>query len=97
MNARSSKLFSHRDRDLAVPLTRLKTSLRARSAEDQRMLVDRIRSEFVEMQGFSPTLEQAMRLFHFSEVECLEVLIALVEEGFLHVAADGRYRIKRRG
>jgi DNA-binding IclR family transcriptional regulator len=78
-----------------MPLTPLKASLRSRSLEGNRHLVDRIRSEFGEMQGFSPTLQQAVRLFHLSESECYAVLVTLVEEGFLRESADGRYRLGR--
>ena len=56
-------------------------------------LADRIRGEFLEMRGFSPTLEQAKRLFHLSEDVCRDVLAALVTEGFLHVEHDGRFRL----
>jgi hypothetical protein len=77
-----------------MPLTPLKASLRSRSPESSH-LVDRIRSEFGEMQGFSPTLQQAVRLFHLSESECYAVLVTLVEEGFLRESADGRYRLGR--
>ena len=97
MSARSRKPLSPLDRDVAVPFTPLKAGPRARSAEDGRQLVDRIRSEFVEMQGFSPTLGQAVRLFHLTDAECLEVFAALVQDGFLQVSADGRYRLQRRG
>ena len=49
------------------------------------------------MQGFSPTLSQAVRLFHLTEDECYEVLVTLVGEEFLQQSADGRYRLRRRG
>ena len=97
MSARSSKLSSHSDRELNVPLTPLKASLRNRSVETDPRLADRIRGEFIEMQGFSPTLEQAVRLFHLSEAECSDVLGMLVADGFLHRSADGRYRLRRSG
>jgi DNA-binding IclR family transcriptional regulator len=58
-------------------------------------LVARIRSEFLEMRGFSPTLQQAGRLFHLAHDECRQVLAALVHEGFLHEERDGRYRLSR--
>jgi Fic family protein len=56
-------------------------------------VTDRIRCEFVEMRGFSPTVEQAARLFQVSREECVRVLKQLVEEGFLRQTADGRYRL----
>ena len=80
-----------------MPLTPLKAGLRNRPVDADPHLADRIRSEFIEMQGFSPTLEQAVRLFHLSEAECSDVLVTLVAEGFLHQSADGRYRLRRRG
>jgi len=56
-------------------------------------VVRRIRSEFVEMRGFSPTVEQAARLFALTRDECAGVLGGLVQEGFLLCTADGRYRL----
>ena len=56
-------------------------------------VVSRVRGEFVEMRGFSPTIEQAARLFNLSVDECGRILTHLVKEGFLHCTADGRYRL----
>ena len=56
-------------------------------------VTDRIRGEFVEMRGFSPTVDQAARLFQVSRDECVRVLTRLVDEGFLRQTADGRYRL----
>lgn len=56
-------------------------------------VTDRIRCEFVEMRGFSPTVDQAARLFQVSREECVRVLKTLVEEGFLRQTSDGRYRL----
>ena len=56
-------------------------------------VTDRIRCEFVEMRGFSPTVDQAARLFQVSREECVQVLKRLVDEGFLRHTADGRYRL----
>jgi hypothetical protein len=56
-------------------------------------VTDRIRCEFVEMRGFSPTVDQAARLFQVSRDECVRVLTRLVDEGFLRHTADGRYRL----
>ena len=56
-------------------------------------VTDRIRGEFVEMRGFSPTLDQAARLFDMTRDECSAVLSNLVREGFLCCTADGRYRL----
>lgn len=65
-------------------------SLDYRRASDT---VNRIRGEFVEMRGFSPTVDQAARLFDLSEDECRRILAGLVHEGFLRCSADGRYRL----
>lgn len=56
-------------------------------------VVSRVRGEFVEMRGFSPTVEQAARLFALTTEECARILRALVQEGFLHCTPDGRYRL----
>jgi len=56
-------------------------------------VVERIRCEFVEMRGFSPTVDQAARLFQVNHDECVRVLKTLVDEGFLRQTADGRYRL----
>ena len=56
-------------------------------------LANRIRGEFLEMRGFSPTLQQAERLFHLPEEVCRTMLASLVEEGFLRVERDGRFRL----
>ncbi len=54
---------------------------------------DRVRGEFVEMRGFSPTIDQAARLFNPPREECGRVLAGLVQEGFLRCTSDGRYRL----
>jgi hypothetical protein len=56
-------------------------------------MLARVRGEFIEMRGFSPTMEQAARLFQLSIDECSAVLGGLVQQGFLHCTADGRYRL----
>ena len=58
-----------------------------------RDLASRVRGEFSEMRGFSPTIEQAARLFDLSRDECLRVLSSLEREGFLRRTPDGRYRL----
>lgn len=60
-------------------------------------VVDRVRGEFREMPGFSPTLAQAARMFAIPADECVRVLTTLVREGFLRCAPDGQYRIMSRG
>jgi hypothetical protein len=56
-------------------------------------VVSRVRGEFVEMRGFSPTVEQAARLFDLSPDECTAVLSGLVQQRFLTLTSDGRYRL----
>lgn len=55
--------------------------------------VQRVRNEFVEMRGFSPTLAQAARLFQLPQDVCATVLARLAGEGFISRTADGRYRL----
>src|SRR4029450_12069355 len=55
-------------------------------------VADRVRCEFVEMRGFSPTVEQAARLFQLNAEECRDILRRLVDEGFLRHMPDGRFR-----
>jgi hypothetical protein len=57
--------------------------------------IDRVRGEFAEMRGFSPTLPQAARLFNLPVDECAEVLMSLVREGSLRRGDDGRYRLQQ--
>jgi hypothetical protein len=56
-------------------------------------IVARVRGEFLEMPGFSPTLAQASRLFAIPSDSCRVVLGALVREGFLRCCPDGQYRV----
>ena len=53
----------------------------------------RVRCEFVEMRGFSPTVQQAARLFQINQDECDRLLTRLVQEGFLRQTPDGRFRL----
>jgi hypothetical protein len=71
---------------ISMPATARQSSLRGD-------VTDRIRCEFAEMRGFSPTLDQAARLFQVSREECVRVLSKLVDEGFLRRTTDGRYRL----
>lgn len=74
--------------------------LRARGPEaagvardpDAAHALERVRGEFVEMRGFSPTLDQASRLFGLDRDECSRILDYLVADGFLTRSPDGRYR-----
>lgn len=56
--------------------------------------IDRVRGEFKEMRGFSPTLPQAARLFGLSLEECDRVFSDLVQDGSLLEDRDGRYRLR---
>ena len=56
-------------------------------------VVRRVRAEFAEMRGFSPTLPQAARLFNLPAAECRRVLELLVEQRVLEIAPDGCYRL----
>ena len=55
--------------------------------------IERVRGEFAEMRGFSPTLQQAARLFDLPAEECDRVLGRLVQDGSLRKGEDGRYRL----
>ena len=46
-------------------------------------LVDRVRSEFVEMPGLELTFQQAMRLWHLGADDCGGIIKTLVHAGFL--------------
>src|SRR6476620_12773704 len=67
----------------------------AQSPPDQK-LVDLVRREFSDMRGLSPTIAQARRLFHLADEECLEIFAQLLQEEFLDLCADDRYRLKLR-
>jgi hypothetical protein len=71
-----------------TPLTMRRIDYRRPAA-----VAERVRGEFVEMRGFSPTIEQAARLFHLPPDECRTILGGLVQEGFLRQTPDGRYRL----
>ena len=47
------------------------------------LVVDRVRSEFVEMPGMQLTLSQATRLWNLGADDCRSVIDALVDAGFL--------------
>ena len=59
----------------------------------QRDIEARVRCEFVEMRGFSPTVQQAARLFQINPDDCGRLLSRLVQEGFLRQTPDGRFRL----
>jgi hypothetical protein len=54
-------------------------------------LTDRIRSEFRDLPGLKITFQQACRLWHSNEAQCLAALDALISEGFLTRSASGAF------
>jgi hypothetical protein len=68
---------------------------RRRAPADQK-LVERVRREFSDMRGLSPTMAQAKRLFHLADEECMKIFAQLLQEGFLVLCSDDRYRLKPR-
>ena len=68
----------------------------ARREHADQKLVERVRREFCDMRGFSPTIAQARRLFHLANDECLEIFRQLLQEGFLTLCSDDRYRLRSR-
>jgi len=54
-------------------------------------LLERIRSEYLEMPGLCLTLEQTQRLFSIERVACQGVLDALIDMKFLCLTAKGGY------
>ena len=92
--AGQSRVASRRPDLLDVPLKPVSMrTLTTRPAPAGPDAVERIRGEFVEMRGFSPTLPQAARLFHLPQEECARILALLLKEGFIRQMADGRYRL----
>jgi DNA-binding IclR family transcriptional regulator len=91
MASRFSVGSPHQPDPLDIPLR----ALTVRTLTPRRLsAIDRVRGEFVEMRGFSPTVEQAARLFDLAGDACREILTALVREGFLTHTSDGRYRLQ---
>ena len=75
------------------PLSITSLNYRRTTASPRSDVAERVRCEFVEMRGFSPTVEQAARLFQLNADECRDVLRRLVDEGFLRYTPDGRFRL----
>jgi hypothetical protein len=98
MTATARKPLTFPQRSLHVPLRPLRLPPLARTPAhnpaDQK-LVERVRREFSDMRGLSPTIAQARRLFHLADDECLGIFAQLLQEGFLDLCADDRYRLKR--
>jgi hypothetical protein len=61
-----------------------------------RHVSDLIRAEYSEMPCLSLTLPQAMRLWSVDKRLCQLGLTALIREGFLEYAEDGKYRLRPR-
>ena len=98
MTSTARKPLTFPQRSLHVPLRPLRVPSLVRTPvhdpADQK-LVERVRREFSDMRGLSPTLAQARRLFHLADDECLEIFAQLLQEGFLDLCRDDRYRLKR--
>ena len=73
--ARNSMIFRNQD-------------MRPRSFDD---LLSRIRSEYIEMPGLWLTTEQAVRIWGIEREQCVQLLRALVTQGFLVARADGKF------
>jgi hypothetical protein len=54
-------------------------------------LLNRVRSEFIEMPGLRLKIEQAQRLWNLDRAICEVVLSSLVEAKFLRQYADSGY------
>jgi hypothetical protein len=96
MTATARKPIATPQTPLDVPLRPLRIASlppkRMRTPADQK-LVERVRREFNDLRGLSPTIAQARRLFHLAEEECLEIFAQLLHERFLMLGADDRYRL----
>jgi hypothetical protein len=96
--ARKPLTFPHRTlHHVSIRPLKMPSVVRAplRAPADQK-LVERVRREFCDMRGLSPTMAQATRLFHLADEECLEIFRQLLQEGFLVLCSDDRYRLKSR-
>ena len=97
MSAPLSKAAPRYSLDISpTPLSIRTLTPRRGAAEARGDAVDRVRGEFREMRGFSPTIEQAARLFGLPHDECDRILGRLVQEGYLRRTDDGRYRLPPR-
>jgi hypothetical protein len=54
-------------------------------------LINRVRSEFIEMPGLRLRLEQAQRLWNLDRASCEVLLTSLVDAKFLHRGHDDAY------
>jgi hypothetical protein len=93
--ARSKPLaFTHRSLPVPVKPLRIRSLARPSGRPADQKLVERVRREFSDMRGLSPTIAQAKRLFHIADDECLRIFAQLLQEGFLDLCADDRYRLR---
>ena len=94
--ARKPLTFPHRTLHVPLKPLRIRSLVRTpvHTPADQK-LVERVRREFSDLRGLSPTIAQARRLFHLGDEECLEIFAQLLQEGFLDLCPDDRYRLKR--
>ena len=103
MTATSRKTLAFPQRTPPVPFTPPRRRPVAWPVENRpadQKLVERVRREFSDLRGLSPTVQQARRLFHLGDEECSEIFAQLVQEGFLDLCTDQRYRmasVRRRG
>jgi hypothetical protein len=95
MTTASRRRHSFPARSLDVPLKPLSVRRPPRPPADQK-LVERVRREYSDLRGLSPTISQARKLFHLADDECLEIFAQLLREQFLDLGADQRYRLRRR-
>lgn len=62
-----------------------------RDVAARNALLQRVRSEFLEMPALSLTLAQASRLFGIRSEVCSRIFAQLTKEGLLKPLSDGRY------
>ena len=62
------------------------------AADDESVLLNRIRGEFFEMPGMRVSFEQAVRLWSADAQSCRAALDRLVQSGFLIRDISGRYK-----
>ena len=80
-------------RSSALDIVPKPLSIRSIEYRPAAHVVNRVRGEFAEMRGFSPTVAQAAKLFDLSTEECDRLLRSLEREGFLRRMPDGPYRL----
>ncbi len=78
-------------RALSLPPASLAPGPERRHVEARQRLVQRVRSEFLEMPGLRLTLAQAERLFALDHARCQRVLDECVRAGWLRLGPLGEY------